>query len=1667
MSVVSLFDLNVTSNPDAVALVGSEGCMSYSQLDLISNKWANYMSSLCSVTDMTDKPKVAAICLGRSFDQVIAALCVMKQGWAYMPIDPTHPDDRIRTMIENSAPAVLFTTLNLRPKLEAVVRVLESPPIIIEIDDTLLIENCSEKYVPETISGDSSAYIIHTSGSTGVPKGVDIAHAGLANLAHFQERLFSLCAGKVVLAFSNFIFDASVWEIFSALCSGAALCIVDKQAVIPGQALIDTINQYAITHLTLPPSVLSVLPYTHFEKLEVLVTAGEACGSHIKEVWGGDQLKLYNAYGPTEATVCASIMPVSKTDEIIHLGQAIDGMTIFVLNDKQQPVETGETGEIYISGVSLAKGYVNNPDETVRSFVSLNGVGGDEETLRCYKTGDLASIDEQGRIIFKGRADSQIKHSGYRIDLGEIESVLSRQKSVVNCAVAYQMVKDRLEIVAYFITQESDGGRVESELKQALKRVVPEYMLPSRWVSLNEFPMTQNGKIDRSKLCVPDDLLASSSSLSETGEVELKLIDIFKEVLNVAAVSSTDDFFDLGGHSLLVVQVIMLIKQRCGVSISIADFFDGSTVTNIASLVKAGVKEDDDRIAMPIERNDMDSPFPLTEIQQAYYLGRSGYFELSDVSTNVYREFYFKELDVSRLQSSLNKMVGRHGMLRCHFIDASSQQVSPSVPDIEISITDKSAISSSEAGDYLQSVRSRMSISKLDASKAPLLSVMVTRFSNTWCVHIVIDALIMDGWSYYQFFSELGRYYLDINTSLPVLDTTFQEYVLALEAEKETQSYRAAKEYWFNRVGSLPFGPNLPLKKQPKEIKNQAVKSLSFSLDKLSWAKMKEFISSNGWRDTTFLLSVFAEIVGLWSSSHHFTLCLTLFNRHPIGKNVNNLIGVFTTLVLLESKLSSESFLETIKNIQTQLFEDLDHRQYSGVSVQKDHRAHHAYAAEGTMTPVVFTSFLAAQEIIAEDNIFHDKNCLYTSTQTSQVWLDAKAFEVSGNLVLEWDYIEDLFPEGMVQDMFSAFCQVVESLAESHSLVSEPLCVSKEIEESYTPIEESMCGLGGTLIDRFEHSVAESSDQVAVISHDGRISYAELDRKSSALAYYIQKTTQVSDEVIAILLPPSVYQSISMVGILKAGLAYLPLDPAQPDSRLSYMLSQAGVRSVVTFPEFQGRLEKIGWYTDCANPAIIPLGPTGVDLGQGGDFARVNVSADSLAYVIYTSGSTGLPKGVMITHAAVINTLDDMNTAFEITEESVVLSVSNYSFDLSVYDYWGTFLARGSVVTISPGSEKDPACWLELIKEHNVTVWNSVPMLAKMLVTYFKLHPQSFTLDTISLYLLSGDWVQRSLASQIKACYKKERKLEIVSLGGATECSIWSILHIINPGDCQKKTIPYGSSMQGQTVMVLNDRYQLCPTFVRGDIYIAGVGLSLGYINNKQQTDRQFIQHPQSGIRLYKTGDLGCFLPNGEIEFLGREDGQVKIGGHRVELGEINYQIEQLAGISAAYSLILDVSGAQVIVAFYVLDKDCGKTYDQADLRSKINTVLPGYMQPQLYMALKKIPLSNNGKVDFNQLQEMASLNYDRFSHAVDEGDVDSRLLAIWKNVLNLKSIPCQADFFSVGGDSLKLIQLMAEINKISLVSFTMPDLISNRTLADQTALLSLGVISSGEEMVC
>ncbi|GAA2485582.1 non-ribosomal peptide synthetase [Actinocorallia cavernae] len=1539
------------------------------------------------------------VSLPKGPDQAVAVLGILAAGAAYLPVAMDQPPARRERILRSAGARLLLDRL-----------------------DTALIADPLPAPVPG--AADDLAYVLYTSGSTGEPKGVEVTHeAAMCTVTDLRERL-ELGPDDHTLALSALEFDLSVFDLFAPLGSGGAVVCVREAERRDADAWLRLMHTHGVTVLNCVPALLDMLltvaeaePADQREPLPLRAVllggdrvatdlaprlARQAPGCHFVGLGGTTETAIHSTW--QEVT-----LPIPAEWNLVPYGHPLHGVRCRVVDALGRDCPDWVPGELWIGGGGVARGYRGDPDRTADRFVRHDGT-------RWYRTGDRARYRPDGALDFLGRADQQVKVHGHRVELGEIEAALTAHPDVAK-AVAVPLPDNRPAAAVVPVP-----GRLPSpaHLREHLNTLLPAYMIPGTTAVLSALPLTSNGKTDRAAVA---ERLAGLSAADPAGpaapgrhepprtEAERLVAAAWRDALRIPepGPSRTDDFFALGGDSLLATRLLTRLRADGARGTALSALFAHPVLADFAETVHIGPARPPVQPPVPDDEHRHD-PFPPTDVQLAYWLGRDEEFTLGGVGCHFYREYDILDLDVARLEEAVNRLVARHEMLRAVFDADGNQRVLREVPRFTIPVSD--------AGPYPEQTRTALrdtwSHRVFDPGTWPLFSVTAVRDGRCVRLAIGMDNLVLDALSILTFYSELSTLYADPDAALPAVDVSFRDHLLT--ARPDTEEREAAERYWDKRLDTLPPAPRLPLACDPADIVRPRFARRTATLDPANRRTLEERARAHGVTPSAVLLTAYCEVLSLWSSERDLTVNLTLFDRRESHPHITRVLGDFTSLVLVgHEHRPDEPWLSGARRTQGELWGALDHRSLSAVQVLR-RLAQRTGQADVTM-PVVFTSALGLNAGDDTAGLFTDQ--AYGITQTPQVWLDHQAVErrtPEGTVVdLHWDAIEDLFPEGVLDAMFETYTAHLRRLLEADWTTPRPVPLPPEQRVTRERANDTNAPQRETCLHAPFFRNAAARPEAPAILADGpgaSVTYGELSLRARRVAALLAAHDVRPGEPVAVCLPKGPDQIAAVLGVLAAGAAYVPVGVDQPRVRRDRIVTGSGARLVLATDS----AATDDWPADCLplaeadrhQPVATPAAP----------------APGQLAYVVFTSGSTGDPKGVEVTHGAAANTIEDINDRYGVGADDRVLAVSALDFDLSVYDVFGLLAAGGALVAVAEEERRDAERWADLCVRHRVTVWNTVPALLDMLLMVAEHQPDRAP-GTLRLALLSGDWIGLDLLDRLSALVPSCR---LVGLGGATEASIWSNAHDVLDALPGWPSVPYGKPLRNQRYRVVDPRSgEDRPDWVPGELWIGGAGLARGYRGAPDLTSARFVT--AGGGRWYRTGDLGRYRPEGLLEFLGRTDDQVKIRGHRIELGEVEAALSGHPDVTRAAVSVAGTGTARELVAAVVPAGGESTEEFPRVLRSWLEDRLPHAMVPRRIAALPVIPLTANGKVDRRAVTAAVTAASAR---PADEAGatplfdpVQRSVAQLWESVLGVPVRTPEDNFFSLGGDSVKAVRLV------------------------------------------
>jgi amino acid adenylation domain-containing protein/non-ribosomal peptide synthase protein (TIGR01720 family) len=1632
--VHELFEAQAARTPDAVAVMCGSEAVSYDTL----NARANQLAWCLRAHGVGPEVRVG-LCLERGPALIVALLGVWKAGGAYVPIDPAYPAERVAYMFTDAGVRVLLTLETLR----------ETLPVMPGVEVLALDAQAAEiaawptHAVRTEATAQNLAYVIYTSGSTGRPKGVAMHHYGVCNYIEWGSQAYGAGEGNGSPVFTSMAVDLTITNLLPLFVGRPVHLLREDNAV---EALADALSgrsgfgpiKITPTHLSLVTPLLTL--ETAQAAAHTLVIGADFLAAETTLFWQDHApgVRLMNEYGPTETVVGCSAYTLPRgvhRHGPVPVGGPIQNLRFYVLDTRGEPAPIGVAGELYIGGVGVARGYLGRPGLSAEKFVPDPFA---EPGARMYRTGDRARWLEDGNLLILGRTDHQVKVRGYRVELGEIEAALRRHEAVSECLVAVREDQpgDK-RLVAYVVS-----AATASDLRAHLRRALPEYMVPSAFVTLDALPDTTTGKFDRRSLPAPDYSTDGRQDVAPRTAVEELLCGIWQRVLRVEQVGIDDNFFDRGGHSLLAMQVIAQVREVFGVDVPLRRVFDFPTIAGFAEPFDTARQSGACVAASPLPRITQRDGLPASHEQQQLWV--IDQLEPGGAAYNIPVGLRLRgALEADALERALREVTDRHAVLRTRFRTQDGRPVQTIEPAWRGQLTrvDLQHLDATAREAEVRRLATEDALRPFDLSRGPLLRTQLLRLGDR--EHVLLATMhhiVTDAWSMGILIRELGTLYAAFlrgePSPLPEPDVQYADYS---EWQREWSRGAAAEHelrYWERRLAGVP-ALELPTDRRRPAIQTFRGGRCVATVPRAVRQQLRAVGRRESVTPFMLLLAAFKALL------HRYTGVTDLaIGTQVAGRNrpeLGSVVGMFLNTLVLRTDLSgTPTVREVLQRVRQVTLEA-----YANQNVPFERVLEAVRPPRDVSFNPLFQVMLIYQRGSASDVSFPGLTVEPIESVNKTSKLDLTAYVHDGDeLSIAFEYNTDLFDETTIVRYLGHWMRVLEEMArDAEQPVGALEILSRE--ERQQVVEDWNRTTVSAAPERcvhelFEAQAARTPAAVAVIDDQGERTYEQMEARAAAIAEVLRARDLGPGDVVAVCMERSAAAVAALLGVMKCGAAYVPLEPSLPFERMATILSTVTAPCVITG---RSQLARLAALRDAVPSLTAAVCIDDDDDGAGGAGTLVEwrgaaparggarrALPDDLAYVIFTSGSTGVPKGVAVTHRAVGNVIDWVNRTWAIGPTDRVLCVSSFGFDLSVYDLFGPLAAGGSVRIVATAATRDPEALWRLLRREPITVWDSTPAALQQLTPWFTAGAGADA--ALRLVLLSGDWIPVALPDQVRQAYPR---VEVVALGGATEATIWSNVYRVGAVDPGWPSIPYGTPIPRARYYVLTPTLTPCPIGVRGGLYIGGAVLAQGYLGNARQTAAQFVPDPFAaapGARLYQTGDCARWRADGQLEFLGRVDDQVKIRGYRVELGEIEAVLRERCGIRETVVVVReDAPGQQRLVA-YVLGQDAPSG---SDLRTRLREWLPDYMIPAAVVPMEIFPLTPNGKVDRKALPAPSGERAAASAYVPPRTPVEQLLSAIWQRVLRVDRVGVEDNFFELGGDSILGIQIASAVREAGL----------------------------------
>jgi amino acid adenylation domain-containing protein len=1653
--------------PAAVAVRAAGESLTYSELNARANRLARRLRALGVGPEV-----LVGVCASRSTAMVVGLLAILKAGGAYVPLDPNYPADRLAFMLGDARVSVVLTQENLLERLP------DAPAPVICLDRELeAVASEPDDDLPAGATLDNLAYVIYTSGSTGRPKGAMIHHRGLANYLAWCVRAYRLPEGAGAPVHSSISFDLTITSLLAPLVAGGRVDLLEESLGIEqlSEALRRARN-YSLVKIT--PAHLRWLgdqldPRHASGATRAFVIGGEALKPEHVEFWrrNAPDTTLFNEYGPTETVVGCCVYRVPRDQSLsspIPIGRPIASMRLYVTDERLEPVPMGVAGELYIGGPGLARGYLRRPGLTAGRFIPDPFC--EEPGGRLYRTGDRVLWRSDGNFVYLGRVDRQVKIRGFRIEPAEIEEAILRHDALREAVVVDRegIAGDR-RLIAYLTIVAGRTAPADSDLRRFLRTLVPEPMIPAEFVVLLNLPLSANGKVDHAALPAPGASRAATDAawVRPRGSLEKEVASAWEKVLGREEIGAHDNFFDLGGHSLLATQVVSRLRDALGVDIPLRAIFEAPTVARFAERINAGCSGGSKRARMSIEPTARVGPVPLSFSQEAlWFLDQ---LAPGQPTFNVHAAVRIKgPLDRVALERSVSALVRRHESLRTTFVAKGGIPHQVVAPELSLCVETSDLTALAATDRELEARRRAIDESRrpFDLAGGPLIRVSLLRLGPAEHVALLtMHHLITDGWSFGLAAAELAALYQADRKGLPspLADPPIQYADFSRWQREQFASggWAASIEFWKGRLADLP-PLELPVDHARPPIRSPHGAMLPLVLSPELSDLVRSFSRRQGVTPFMTLLAAFELLLGRWSGQDDFAVGSPMANRTRV--ETQHVIGYFINMVALRADLAGNPTVhEMLCRVRETCLESFEHQEIP-LEVLIPALGQGRDASRSPLFQVMFV--LQNNPVPSFDHLEFELSLFDTDHGTGTAKFDlALGFgEARDGFVGSLEFNTDLFETATIERFARHYVKLLEELVASPQRRLSELSLLSEVERHEVTAwsDARPAAVQGTMPNpeppdrgihgRFEAQVRATPDAVALISGDrsSTLTYAGLNARANQLAHYLRSWGVRPEVRVGLLLDDPINRIVAVIGVLKAGGAYVPLDPSLPEARLQEMMALADVRILAV----ERGLRTRGLGSSTTTIDVVAEGRA--IAARSCEDHGVHTEADQLAYVVFTSGSTGRPKGVLVPHRGLLAVAAAWEEAYDLRHPPLRhLQAAGFGFDVFAGDWIRALSTGGTLVMCRREVALDPAALAEVIRNQRIQCVEVVPALAEHLAWHLEMIGGN--LVGLRLLAVGSDTLRAEL-------YRRLRRLvgpagRVVNSYGLTEATIDSAF-FEGPLDSGRGDglVPIGHPMPGTRARILDERGEPVPAGIVGELYIGGSGVARGYAALPRQTAGRFVPDAQGppGSRIYATGDRARWRRDGVIELLGRRDRQVKIRGYRVELAEVEAAIGACPGVREVGVIARkDASHGEALIAL-VVGKE--RQTPRADaIRRFLRDKLPRPMIPSHIRIVDRLARTSSGKVDRRSLADSLSEEISTGEGLIPPRDaIEEQLAAIWEDLLQVKAVSVNDDFFDLGGHSLLAVRLAARIEERFARTIALSDLLLGATIEELAVRLRM-----------
>ncbi|MCU0286522.1 MAG: amino acid adenylation domain-containing protein, partial [Acidobacteria bacterium] len=1655
-----LFEEQVLKTPDNTAVIADNGvnCLTYRQVNETSNRLAHKLQKLGVKVN-----SIVGVVMERNMAMVPAVMGVLKAGGAYVPLEPYLPDLRIKKLLSALAVECVISDAAARSRLEMMIEPPGNLRHIIDLDNEEL-----KKYPPGNPAAAPGpggiAYVIYTSGSTGTPKGVVETHAPVVNVIQWVNRTFAIGRPDKLLFVASLAFDLSVYDIFGTLASGGALRVGTAAEIKNPERLLDIITRESITFWdSAPAALLQLTPFFETVKAEAKITglrlvflSGDwipvSLPAALRETF--TQVRVISLGGATEATVWSNYYPIEEVDPSwpsIPYGKPIQNAKYYILDPGMNLCPIGIAGDLYIGGECLAREYKNDPVLTVERFITNPFYPG-ETGERLYKTGDTARWFADGNMQFLGRRDRQVKIRGYRIELGEIEAHLSSYPGIREAIVI-----DRRDgtgnnyLCAYYTITHVNAIIRREDLTAHLAGELPEYMIPTYFSALDHIPVTPNGKLDRDALPDPGPKAQGpvTAYVGPGDEIEKHLLNIWSEILGIAAHTAKgasfgveDNFFELGGHSLSAVLLNARIHKELKVKLPLAEIFRTPTIKGMAGYIR-GAGKDEYSLIEPVEKKEY---YGLSHAQERLWI--LDQVEKDLIAYNMPGRFELENVNRPALEKTVAALIRRHEILRTTFITVAGEakQKVHAYEDLDFQIHYYDLRNDANKEAILDNLLAGERNTPFNLAAGPLLRTKLLQVEeNRFLFLYTLHHIISDQWSMDIMVKEfMGLYEAYVNgeeNPLAPLPVQYKDYTHWHLGQLSGENLKKHQSYWHTRFkGELPH-LDLPTDFPRPELRTSAGEFIRFRLHPGDAAQLERIGKSSG--ATLFVTLLAVMNVFLYKYTGQTDIIVGVPSAGRDHKDLIDQIGFYVNMLPIRNKLrGGQNFKEVLQSVDRTVLEALEHQVYPF-----DRLVHELNAVKDLSRNPLFDVVVAFETGPERPGAGDDLP--ESGVEASKHDLRLRFIERGADLTVHIRYNPQLFKKEriirikdslitLIKNIINNVGQKIDHLAFIPGLEKQRELAGAFVGEEviYQPDEE-------VFLPGFERQVERTPESPALVFENAVLSYREVNENANQLARHLLKEVGPTvDDRVAIIMERSEKMAVSIIAVWKCRAAYIPLDPNYPGDRIGTIIKDSGAKAVIgTTGSIPGQLAKTldavtrFFYIDKIETTLKKEDKTNLNLS---DIPTYTARPGDLAYVIYTSGSTGKPKGVMIEQRGMMNHLHAKLAELRINRESVIAQNASHCFDISIWQFFAALLKGGKTVIYADRVVLSPELFIKQLGEQGVNILEVVPSYLAMMLDLMAGTKWALQFPVLNYLLVTGESLKPGL---VKRWFEKFPGIKMVNAYGPTEASD-DITHFhmdrfSNTGEANlgtgqngdqnrsQNSIPIGRTLRNFRISICDEDLALCPSEIKGEICVSGTGIGRGYLNNCELTAEKFVPL-DNGTVLYRTGDIGRFLPDGNIEFFGRKDYQVKIRGFRIELEEIENKLSLIPQIGNAVVIDREDKAGNTYLCAYITLREEMK--NASEIKNELSKTLPAYMVPSFIIVLDALPLTPNGKIDRRALPGPAESGPESIDYAAPRDEAEKKLAEIWCEVMGLERIGIHDNFFALGGNSLLGIRI---VNKI------------------------------------